>query len=98
MIDRETKKVTVHRKGATRSFPPGHHDVPAEYRHVGQPVLIPGSMGTSSWVLIGTPRAMELSFGTTAHGAGRSMSRSGAKRKWLAGDVKIGLKSQVVVT
>src|SRR5216684_662780 len=64
MIDGETKKVTVHRKGATRSFPPGHRDIPAEYRDVGQPVLIPGSMGTSSWVLIGTPRAMELSFGT----------------------------------
>src|SRR5438552_3283312 len=74
LIDGETKKVTVHRKGATRSFPPGHRDIPAEYRDVGQPVLIPGSMGTSSWVLIGTPRAMELSFGTTAHGAGRFMS------------------------
>ncbi len=96
-IDGETKKVTVHRKGATRSFPPGHHDIPAEYREVGQPVLIPGSMGTSSWVLIGTPRAMELSFGTTAHGAGRFMSRSGAKRKWFGGDLKKSLESQGIV-
>jgi len=96
-IDGETKKVTVHRKGATRSFPPGHPDIPAEYRDVGQPVLIPGSMGTSSWVLIGTPRAMELSFGTTAHGAGRFMSRSGAKRKWFGGDLKKSLESQGIV-
>ena len=96
-IDGETRKVTVHRKGATRSFPPGHHDIPVEYRDVGQPVLIPGSMGTSSWVLIGTPRAMELSFGTTAHGAGRFMSRSGAKRKWFGGDLKKSLESQGIV-
>jgi tRNA-splicing ligase RtcB len=96
-IDGETKKVIVHRKGATRSFPPGHQDIPAEYRDVGQPVLIPGSMGTSSWVLIGTPRAMELSFGTTAHGAGRFMSRSGAKRKWFGGDLKKSLESQGIV-
>ena len=97
LIDGETKKVTVHRKGATRSFPPGHRDIPAEYRDVGQPVLIPGSMGTSSWVLIGTPRAMELSFGTTAHGAGRFMSRSGAKRKWFGADLKKSLESQGIV-
>src|SRR5213080_701563 len=97
LIDGETKKVIVHRKGATRSFPPGHRDIPAEYRDVGQPVLIPGSMGTSSWVLIGTPRAMELSFGTTAHGAGRFMSRSGAKRKWFGGDLKKSLESQGIV-
>ena len=97
LIDGETKKVTVHRKGATRSFPPGHRDIPAEYRDVGQPVLIPGSMGTSSWVLIGTPRAMELSFGTTAHGAGRFMSRSGAKRKWFGGDLKKSLESRGIV-
>src|SRR5256885_2191263 len=87
-IDGEATKVIVHRKGATRSFPPGHPDVPAQYRDVGQPVLIPGSMGTSSWVLIGTPKAMELSFGTTAHGAGRFMSRSAAKRKWRGEDLQ----------
>ena len=96
-IDGGMKKVMVHRKGATRSFPPGHPDIPAEYRDVGQPVLIPGSMGTSSWVLVGTPKAMELSFGTTAHGAGRFMSRSAAKRKWWGGDLKKSLESRGIV-
>src|SRR5215467_1288626 len=97
MIDGENRKVTVHRKGATRSFPPGHPDVPSQYREVGQPVLIPGSMGTSSWVLVGTPKAMELSFGTTAHGAGRFMSRSAAKRKWWGADLKKSLESKGIV-
>ncbi|TMI26171.1 RtcB family protein [Candidatus Bathyarchaeota archaeon] len=93
----QMRKVTVHRKGATRSFPPGNPDIPAEYRDVGQPVLIPGSMGTSSWVLVGTPRAMELSFGTTAHGAGRFMSRSAARRKWWGADLKKSLESRGIV-
>jgi len=81
LVDGGRKKVYVHRKGATRAFPPGHPAIPAEYQDIGQPVLIPGSMGTSSWVLIGTPKSMELSFGTTAHGAGRFMSRAAAKRR-----------------
>ncbi len=81
VVDGGTKKVYVHRKGATRAFPPGHPAIPPEYRELGQPVFIPGSMGTASWVLVGTPKAMELSFGTTAHGAGRFMSRSAAKRR-----------------
>ena len=80
-VDGGMKKVYVHRKGATRAFPPGHPAIPPEYREIGQPVLIPGSMGTASWVLIGAPKAMELSFGTTAHGAGRFMSRAAAKRR-----------------
>jgi tRNA-splicing ligase RtcB len=80
-IDGGKKKVYVHRKGATRAFPPGHPAIPPEYRDIGQPVLIPGSMGTASWVLIGTPKSMQLSFGTTAHGAGRSMSRAAARRR-----------------
>ena len=96
-VDGGMRKVFVHRKGATRSFPPGHPDIPMEYRDVGQPVLIPGSMGTSSWVLVGSPKAMELSFGTTAHGAGRFMSRSAAKRKWLGGDLKKSLESKGMV-
>jgi tRNA-splicing ligase RtcB len=75
------RKVYVHRKGATRAFPPEHSALPPDYREIGQPVLIPGSMGTASWVLIGTPKSMELSFGTTAHGAGRFMSRAAAKRR-----------------
>jgi tRNA-splicing ligase RtcB (3'-phosphate/5'-hydroxy nucleic acid ligase) len=96
-VDGGMKKVFVHRKGATRAFPPGHPDIPAEYRDIGQPVLIPGSMGTSSWVLVGTPKSMELSFGTTAHGAGRFMSRSAAKRKWWGADLKKSLEARGIV-
>jgi tRNA-splicing ligase RtcB len=72
------KEVCVHRKGATRAFPPGHPEVPAPYAAIGQPVIIPGSMGTASWVLVGQPGSMERSFGTTCHGAGRLMSRTAA--------------------
>jgi tRNA-splicing ligase RtcB len=74
------KEVLVHRKGATRSFPAGSPFIPEAYRRVGQPVLIPGSMGTASYVLVGTERAMEETFGTVCHGAGRAMSRSAAKK------------------
>jgi tRNA-splicing ligase RtcB len=74
------KLVCVHRKGATRAFPPGHPEIPAPYRSIGQPVIIPGSMGTASWVLVGQPGSMEQSFGTTCHGAGRMMSRTAAVR------------------
>ena len=73
-----TKQVCVHRKGATRAFPPGHPDIPSVYSAIGQPVIIPGSMGTASWVLAGQPGSMESSFGTTCHGAGRMMSRTAA--------------------
>jgi tRNA-splicing ligase RtcB len=72
--------VLVHRKGATRAFPPRHAEIPAAYRAVGQPVLIPGSMGTASWVLVGAEGAMRESFGSVCHGAGRLMSRSAAKQ------------------
>jgi tRNA-splicing ligase RtcB (3'-phosphate/5'-hydroxy nucleic acid ligase) len=72
------KKVWVHRKGATRAFPPGHPEVPAMYRKIGQPVIIPGDMGRASWVLVGQPGSMEKTFGTTCHGAGRAMSRTAA--------------------
>jgi len=75
------KKLCIHRKGATRAFGPGHPDLPEEYRAVGQPVLIPGSMGTASWVLAGTLKSMEVSFGSACHGAGRMKSRSQAKRE-----------------
>ena len=74
------RDVVVHRKGATRSFPAGSPGLPAAYHEFGQPVLIPGSMGTASWVLVGTDRAMEETFGTVCHGAGRAMSRTAAKR------------------
>src|SRR3972149_10207289 len=71
------KTVCVHRKGATRAFPAGHPDVPDRYRPIGQPVIIPGDMGRTSWVLVGQPGAVGRSFGTTCHGAGRLMSRGG---------------------
>jgi tRNA-splicing ligase RtcB len=74
------KRLCVHRKGATRAFPPGHPEVPARYRALGQPVLIPGDMGTASYLLIGQQRAMEETFGSTCHGAGRVMSRKAAIR------------------
>jgi tRNA-splicing ligase RtcB len=93
-IDNETKKVWVHRKGATRAFPPGHQDIPTDYRNEGQPVLIPGSMGTSSWVLVGSQKAMDLTFGSTAHGAGRIMSRSAAKRKYWGGEIRTSLEKR----
>jgi len=96
-INGQQTKVWTHRKGATRSFPPGHMDVPADYRAVGQPVIIPGSMGTSSWLLVGTSKAMEVSFGSTAHGAGRMMSRAAAKRRFWGGDVKNALEQRGIV-
>jgi tRNA-splicing ligase RtcB len=74
----ETRKVCVHRKGATRAFPPGHPLVPKAYRHVGQPVLIPGDMGRASYVSVGTETAMKETFGSTCHGAGRLLSRNRA--------------------
>jgi len=74
------KQVCVHRKGATRAFPPGHPEIPPAYAKIGQPVIIPGSMGTASWVLAGQPGSMQQTFGTTCHGAGRMMSRTAAIR------------------
>jgi len=79
-VDGDRKKVCVHRKGATRAFPPHHVDVPEEYRDIGQPVLIPGDMGRCSYVLVGTEKAFSDTFGSTCHGAGRVMSRHQAKR------------------
>ncbi|MFQ5794176.1 MAG: RtcB family protein [Candidatus Bipolaricaulia bacterium] len=88
------RAVYVHRKGATRAFPKGRPEVPAAYRDVGQPVLIPGSMGTGSYILKGTPGAMELTFGSTAHGAGRVMSRTQAKKRYRAKQVQDELRSR----
>ncbi len=78
-VDGKRKKLVIHRKGATRAFPPGHPEIPKDYKDVGQPVLIPGSMGTASYVLIGTPEGVK-SWYTAPHGAGRWMSRAAAKR------------------
>jgi tRNA-splicing ligase RtcB len=93
-INGDQKKVWVHRKGATRAFPPGSPEIPQDYRSVGQPVLIPGSMGTSSWLLVGTEKAMQTSFGSTAHGAGRMMSRTAAKRNYWGADIKKTLEQR----
>ena len=89
-----TRDLVVHRKGATRAFPAGMDQVPEKYRKLGQPVIIPGSMGTASWILLGNSKSLDLSFGSTAHGAGRTMSRSAAKRSYTAEGVKQGLESK----
>lgn len=81
IVNGKKKKLVVHRKGATRAFPPGHPELPAVYRNLGQPVLIPGDMGRASFVLIGTEKAMNETFGSTCHGAGRVMSRHQAIRQ-----------------
>jgi len=79
-VDGKERRLCVHRKGATRAFPPGHPQTPAAYREIGQPVLIPGDMGRYSFVLVGTGKAYEETFGSTCHGAGRRMSRAAAKK------------------
>lgn len=81
IINGEQQRVCVHRKGATRAFGPGHEEIPPRYQEAGQPVLVPGSMGTASYVLAGTMGSMEQTFGSTCHGAGRTMSRTAAKKK-----------------
>jgi tRNA-splicing ligase RtcB len=91
------RTVCVHRKGATRAFPVGSEEIPACYREVGQPVFIPGSMGTASFVLVGRPAAMELSFGTSCHGAGRRMSRSGARREITGAELRRQLEARGIV-
>ncbi len=96
-VDGQRRTVYVHRKGATRAFPPHHPDLPADYRAVGQPVIIPGSMGTASYLLVGSTSAMRLSFGSTAHGAGRQLSRSAAKRRFWGGDVANALKARGIL-
>jgi tRNA-splicing ligase RtcB (3'-phosphate/5'-hydroxy nucleic acid ligase) len=94
---KKKEKVFVHRKGATRAFPKGSEFIPREYRSVGQPVLIPGSMGTASWVLLGREKSLEVSFGSTAHGAGRMMSRGAATRAYPFEKVKQDLESKGIV-
>src|SRR3989344_1148359 len=87
-IDGKTKTVCIHRKGATRSFGPGREEIPEVYRSIGQPVIIPGSMGTASYLLVGTKEAEEVSFGSTAHGAGRVSSRAAMLRSVRGEEVK----------
>lgn len=81
IVEGKKKKVIVHRKGATRAFPPHHPELPDIYKHIGQPVIIPGDMGRASFVLLGTETAMGETFGSTCHGAGRVMSRHQAIRQ-----------------
>ena len=90
-IDGKERNLVVHRKGATRAFPANRNEVPSKYRDLGQPVLVPGSMGTASWILLGQPNSMDLSFGSTAHGAGRTMSRSKARRNYTEENVRKSL-------
>ena len=87
-IDGKQKSVVVHRKGATRAFPANKEEVPKKYRDLGQPVFIPGSMGTGSWILLGQPNSMNLTFGSTAHGAGRTMSRTKARQNYTESQVR----------
>jgi tRNA-splicing ligase RtcB len=87
-IGGKMKEVCIHRKGATRSFGPGRDEIPEAYRKVGQPVFIPGSMGTASYILVGTLEAEKLSFSSTAHGAGRVMSRHEARRRFRGEQIK----------
>jgi tRNA-splicing ligase RtcB (3'-phosphate/5'-hydroxy nucleic acid ligase) len=88
------REVCVHRKGATRAFPPGSDEIPHDFRRAGQPVFIPGSMGTSSFVLAGREGSMERSFGTTCHGAGRRLSRTGARKQIRGADLRMQLEEQ----
>jgi len=93
-VDGQRTKLCVHRKGATRAFGPGQPELPEIYRAVGQPVLVPGDMGTASYVLVGTEEAMKASFGSTCHGAGRVLSRKAAKRKIRGDKLKAELEAQ----
>ncbi|MEM4327402.1 MAG: RtcB family protein [Candidatus Woesearchaeota archaeon] len=93
-VDGKKRLVCVHRKGATRSFGPGREEIPEAYRKIGQPVLIPGSMGTASYLLVGTKEAEAVSWGSTAHGAGREESRAAALKKWRGEQVKADLQKR----
>jgi tRNA-splicing ligase RtcB len=96
-VEGKKVKLCVHRKGATRAFPPGHPDVPHQYERIGQPILIPGDMGRFSYVLVGTERAMLETFGSTCHGAGRLQSRSAAKRALSGREVLEALDAKGII-
>ncbi len=96
-VDGRRMRVCVHRKGATRAFGPGSPVLPDVYRDIGQPVLVPGSMGTASWVLVGTEGSMAQSFGSTCHGAGRTMSRSRAKKEVQGGELRRELEARGIL-
>ena len=96
-INGEEKTLCVHRKGATRAFPPGHPEIPEDYRAIGQPVIIPGDMGRNSYLLVGTQTAMDESFGTVCHGAGRVMSRAQAVREAHGRSIEQELEHQGII-
>ena len=96
-VDGKKMKLNVHRKGATRAFPPGHPDIPEDYSDIGQPVLIPGTMGSASYLCVGRPKAMDLSFGSTAHGSGRVMSRSRARKQYWGKQIKEDLNKKGIL-
>ncbi len=96
-INGKKMRLNVHRKGATRAFPPGHPDLPNDYKSIGQPALIPGTMGSASYLCVGKPRAMDLSFGSTAHGSGRMMSRTKATKKYWGTQIKEDLAKKGIL-
>lgn len=96
-VDGEKKQLCVHRKGATRAFPKGRPELPPVYRDIGQPVIIPGSMGSASYVLVGAENSLEMTFGSTCHGAGRVMSRSEAKREVHGNEIKRELAERGII-
>jgi tRNA-splicing ligase RtcB len=97
MIDGKRIKTLVHRKGASRAFGPGRPELPEDYRSIGQPVLLVGTMGTASYILVGTEKGEEISFASTAHGAGRVLSRAGAKRQFNMNEVVNELKKRGII-
>jgi tRNA-splicing ligase RtcB len=97
IVGNSSRKLCVHRKGATRAYPAKHPEVPAVYRDIGQPVLIPGDMGRYSFVLVGTQKAMEETFGSTCHGAGRLMSRHAAKKVCAGRDIEQELLEKGII-
>jgi tRNA-splicing ligase RtcB len=96
-VEGKKMKLNVHRKGATRAFPPEHPDLPVDYKSIGQPALIPGTMGSASYLCVGRPNAMELSFGSTAHGSGRVMSRSKATKQYWGTKIQDELKERGIL-
>ena len=96
-VDGRSESLCVHRKGAIRAFPPGHPDIPDRYQGIGQPVLIPGDMGRYSFLAVGAPAALEESFGSTCHGAGRAASRSAAKRILKGRDIQGEMAQQGIM-
>jgi tRNA-splicing ligase RtcB len=96
-INGKQMKLNIHRKGATRAFPPGHPEIPQDYKNIGQPALIPGTMGSASYICVGKPKAMDLSFGSTAHGSGRVMSRSKAKKRYWGEQIKQDLSKKGIL-